>query len=180
MKSDILRKALVSAATIAALAAPIEALAGGVPQLPSTPQYSEGSQIVPTINALINQLNGNPSGQGGYAAQPNSAVSLGTFQTGSVASPGPLVLTTYAQRGVATFTAATVAGNANLSVSITNPGITTASVCFAGITNNPTAGAGPTVSSVTPTANTLTIQLTNATATTTGSVSLNVAWKCEN
>jgi hypothetical protein len=160
-----------------ALAAPL-AIAGGVPQLPVTSQYSEPSQIVGTINALINQLNGNGTGAGGYATQPNSAVSLGTFLTGSVASPGPLVLASYAQRGIATFTAATVAGNANLSVSITDPGITTASVCNAWLVTNPTAGAGPTVSSVVPTANTLTIQLTNATSTTTGSVTLGVGFNC--
>ena len=154
------------------------AIAGGVPPLPATSQYSEPSQIVGTLNALINQLNGNATGLGGYAAQPNAAVSLGTYSSGSVASPGPLVFSSFVQRGIASFTAATVAGNANLSVSITDPGITTASVCMGTIVNNPTAGAGPAVSSIVATANTLTIQLTNATATSTGSVTLSVAFQC--
>ena len=175
---DFAKKLLAATAIASLLSGP--ALAGGVPQVPATSQYSEPSQIVPTLNALVNQLNGNASGAGGYAAQPNAAVSLGIFQTGSVASPGPLVLPSYAQRGVATFTAATVGANANLSVSITDPGITTASVCMAGLVTNPTAGAGPSVSSVVLTANTLTIQLTNSTATTTGSVTLGVAFNCIN
>jgi hypothetical protein len=167
-------------AALLALLIAVPALAGGVPQVPSIPTYSEASQLVGTLNALINQLNGVPSPNGGYAPLNNSNISLGTFLTGSVASPGPLVFATSAQRGVATFTAATVGANANLSVSITDPGITTASACNATILNNPTAGAGPTVSSVTPTANTLTLQLTNATATTTGSVTLNIGFNCFN
>src|SRR5258708_30782771 len=52
---------------------------GGVPFLPSTSQYSEPSQIVGTMNAFINQLNGNALGAGGYAAQANGVVSFRQF-----------------------------------------------------------------------------------------------------
>lgn len=151
---------------------------GGVPPLPSTSQYNEPSQIASTLNAVINQLNGNPAGSGGYAAQPGGVVSLGSSCAVSGASPGPLVCT--GARGVATFTTATVAGNANLSVSITDSAITTASSCNAWIQAQPTAAAGAVVASITPTANTLTIVLTNATATTTGSVTLPIGFACFN
>jgi hypothetical protein len=151
---------------------------GGVPNIPSTPTFNEPSQIVSTLNAFINQLNGNPAGSGGYAVQPGGVVSIGSNCAVSGASPGPLTCT--GARGVATFTAATVAGNANLSVSITDSVITTASSCNAWIQAQPTAGAGAVVASITPTANTLTIVLTNATATTTGSVTLPIGFSCVN
>lgn len=148
---------------------------GGVPLIPSSPTFSEPSQIVGTLNAFINQLNGNALGAGGYAAQPNGTPSLGSFcQPAAGATP----LTCNGNRGITSFTGVTVAGNADATVVVNNSTITTASACSAQILNNPTAAAGPAVSSVTPTAGVLTIVLTNATATTTGSVTFNIGFNC--
>jgi hypothetical protein len=104
--------------------------------------------------------------------------SYNSFGTGSAAAPGPATIN--AQRGIATFTATTVAGNANATVSINDNTVTAASLCNAWIMAQPTAGAGATVASVTPGLGTLTIVLTNATATPTGSVTLPIGFNCFN
>jgi hypothetical protein len=176
-----MKKFLLSLALfLGALAGATVGFGGGVPPIPSSPTYSEASQIVGTLNAFINQLNGNPAGQGGYAAQPNGVISIGSFGTGTGA--GPIILNT--QRGLATFTGVTIAGQATSSLAITDSLITTASVCQAQLaTFSGTFGTNgtPSVFVVTPTAGTLTVVMGNTSAaTTTGSQSFGVEFNCIN
>src|SRR5882724_8107454 len=62
------------------------AAAATIPNLPSTSQYSEPSQIVGTINALIQQLNG----QTGYATA-TPIVGLGSFCTNTPGGASPQI-----------------------------------------------------------------------------------------
>ncbi len=155
------------------LATPV--LAGGIPQIPSSPTYSEPSQIVPTLNAFINQLNGNALGVGGYAAQPNNAVSLGSLcQPAAGGSP----LTCNGQRMIAAFTGITVGVTDTLqTLTITNSSITTASACNANWNTAFTAGSALMVSTIVPSAGSLAILVTNTAATTnvvtTGTLAVN-------
>jgi len=177
MKDKIRSAMLTVALFLGAIGGSMVGFGGGVPLIPSSPQFSEPSQIVGTLNAFINQLNGFPLGSGGYAAQSGNIVSIGSFcQPAAGATP----LTCNAARGIASFTGVTVAGNANATVVVNNSNIATTSACTAGILNNPTAAAGPAVSSITPTAGVMTIVLTNATATTTGAQTYNIGFNCFN
>lgn len=171
-----MQSAAIAACVGAASLAPLsDAKAGGVPPLPSTSQYSEPSQIVGTINALINQLNGNGAGAGGYAAQSNGATSLGTFCANTAgASPQ----TCNGQRGAVAYTGlgVTTTGTVMTTV-ITDSAITTASVCQANWITAFTAGSGVAVATVVPTAGTLTVISVNAglttNAVTTGTLGFN-------
>lgn len=173
---DKIRKALVTAALVlGAIGGSMIAWGGGVPIIPSNPNFSEPSQIVGTLNAFINQLNGNPLGSGGYAAQPNNTPSIGLFCTASGATPQVC----NGNRGAVSFTGTTVAADAAVTVTITNSTITTASNCLGTLQNNPTGAASPYVSSITPTAGSLAVVLGNP-GTTTGSVTLIVGFTCFN
>jgi hypothetical protein len=153
----------------------VPAFAGGVPPLPVTSQYSEPSQIVATMNALINQLNGNGAGVGGYAAVPNNAISLGSLcQPAAGASP----LTCNGQRMIAPFTGITVAATGtNQTIVITNSSITTTSACTGNFITAFTAGSAVVVATLTPTAGSLSIVVANAgtttNAVTTGTLAIN-------
>ena len=148
---------------------------GGMPPIPSSPTFNEPSQIVSTLNAFINQMNGNPLGSGGYAAQPNGTPSMGLFCSASGATPQVC----NGNRGAVSFTGTTVAADAAVTVTITNSTITTASNCLGTLQNNPTGAASPYVSSITPTAGSLAVVLGNP-GTTTGSVTLTVGFSCFN
>lgn len=140
---------------------------GGVPLIPSSPTFSEPSQIVGTLNTFINQLNGNALGSGGYAAQPAGIISIGSFcQPAAGASP----LTCNATRGVAAFTGvATIADGATVSVVINNSLVTAANACQAWIAVDGSAGASaPFVRSTVTGTGTITVALSNASATATG------------
>jgi hypothetical protein len=173
----LLRNALVLAALVGGT---LTAVAGGVPLIPSSPTYNEPSQIVSTLNAFINQLNGNPLGSGGYATQANGSVSLGSYGTISGATPQTL----NTQRGLVTFTGVTVAAQAAGNVVINNSLITTASVCQVTLqTFSGTFGTNgtPYIFTVTPTAGVLTVAIGNsAAANSTGSASFGVAYNCVN
>jgi hypothetical protein len=173
---DKIRKALTAAALFvgAVLGAQL-GFGGGMPPLPSSSQFNEPSQIVSTLNAFINQMNGFPAGQGGYAVQPNSTPSLGLYCSASGATPQVC----NGNRGAVSFTGTTVAADAAVTVTITNSTITTASGCTGTIQNNPTAAASPFVSSITPTAGSMAVVLGNP-GTTTGSVTLTVGFNCFN
>lgn len=173
-----IRKAIVASSVIAALFAPMAALAGGMPTLPSTSQYSEPSQIVGTLNAIINQMNGNALGAGGYAAQPGNIMSLGQFCTASGATPQ----TCAAQRGNVSFTGVTVAGVATGNVVINNSLITANNVCRAWITaDNSAAASFPYIRSVVTGSGTITVAISNAAAaTSTGSSTFGVGFDCTN
>ena len=151
----------LSAALVAVLFSVSCAFAAGLPLLPSSPTYSEASQIVGTINALIQQLNG----QTGYA--PAAIVGVGSIGAGSAASPGPVVIP--AQRGVATFTAVgTLVTGAVVTLTITDTLVAANSICFGQVISGGAAGSAPYISTVTPTAGSLALILANGGTTATG------------
>lgn len=148
------------AAVAAVLASALIAYAANLPNVPSTGQYAEPSQIVGTVNALVQQLNGNA----GYA--PAQSVSLGSYGTASGATP--VVLNT--QRGIVSFTGvATIAtGGVAATQTMTNSSITAQSQCFAQIMTGGAAGSAPYVSQVTPAAGSVAIIIANGGTTSTG------------
>lgn len=178
MKKFLLGTALVLGAILGATLG----FGGGVPLLPSVPQYSEASQIIGTLNAFINQLNGNPAGSGGFAAQPNGVVSLGSFCTSTGASPTSGNCN--AQRGVATFTAVgTLTTGATTSLGIPNTNMTTASVCQVTIGQQTGAAGGSAVvpSYTVPSSGGLNVTVVNAGTTATGAItSLGIYFNCIN
>jgi hypothetical protein len=148
------------------------ALAANLPLVPSTPQYSEASQIIGTLNALIQQLNG----QTGYAAAQN--VTLGSTCTATSAS---LAITCNGQSGTLAFTgtAITVAATGTvMTVTLTDSTITTASACSAQWVTAFTAGSAVYVATVVPTANTLTIISANGGTTTNAVQTGTLAFHC--
>jgi hypothetical protein len=152
---------------LVALLIAFPAFAGGVPQVPSSPTYSEASQIVGTLNAIVNQLNGVPSPNGGYALANNNNVSLGSLcQPAAGASP----LVCNGQRMVLAYTGLVAAGLAATgtvaTLVATNSSITAQSACVANWMTAFTAGSGVYVSSLTPTAGSLSIVVGNAGTTT--------------
>jgi hypothetical protein len=157
----------------------VPAFAGGVPQIPATSQYSEPSQIVGTLNALINQLNGNGTGLGGYAALSNNAVSLGSLcQPAAGASP----LTCNGQRMIAAFTglSSLLATGTTQTVVITNSSITAQSACTAQWITAFTAGSAIIAATVTPSAGSLSIVNVNAGSTTNAVATGTLAVNCFN
>jgi hypothetical protein len=149
---------------------------GGVPLIPSSPTYSEPSQIVGTLNAFINQLNGNPLGSGGYAAQPGGVVSVGLYCQNAAAGASPQ--TCNGARGAVAYTGlgVTTTGTVMTTV-ISDSAITTASNCLAAWQTAFTAGSAVTVATIVPTAGTLTVISVNAgttaNAVTTGTLGFN-------
>lgn len=168
----MLRKLSLAALVVVGLFSQCTLHAGGLPNLPSSPTYSEPSQIVPTVNALIGQLNG----LGTYATQPGSIVSLGTYGTASGATPQ----TSNTMRGNVTFTGVTVAGVSTGAVVVNNSLITAANVCRAWITaDNSAAASFPYVRSVVTGTGTITVNISNAAASTsTGSSTFGVGFDC--
>lgn len=150
---------------------------GGLPLIPSTPQYNEPSQIINTLNAVISQMNGNALGSGGYAAQPQGIVSIGSFCNPAA---GATPLTCNATRGLAPFTGVgTIADGATVSVVINNSLVTAANVCQSWIAVDGTAAASaPFVRSTTTGAGTITVALSNGSATATGSSSISIGFAC--
>jgi len=175
-----IRKALVTAALfLGALGGSMIAWGGGVPNIPSSPQFSEPSQIVGTLNSFINQLNGNPLGSGGYAAQPGGSVSLGTQCQNAAAGATPQVCN--GQRGLVAYTGITVAATATTqTLVITDSVITTASVCQAWWTTAFTAGSNVFPQSYTPTAGSMSIVFANSGPTTNAVTTGTLAFNCVN
>jgi hypothetical protein len=162
---DFAKKLLAATAIASLLSGP--ALAGGVPQVPATSQYSEPSQIVSTLNALVNQLNGNGVGLGGYATQPNNTISLGQFC--AVAGTATTEICN-GQRGTVALTAqATIAAGGVVTETITDSVVTANSVCPASIIAQTVAASSEvTIASVTASAGSLAVVVQNPTATATG------------
>lgn|SRR5215472_7386139 len=134
-----------------------------IPLVPSSSPFSEPSQIVGTLNTLINTLQGQPTAINNNAP---AIVSIGSFCTANGATPQ----TCNGQRGAVTFTGVTAAANTNATAQVvSNSLVTAASSCNVTLQTAGAANSGPVISSVVPTAGTLTITLTNATATSTGS-----------
>lgn len=179
MKRDFLRNAFASAALIVALAAPIAAQAGGVPQLPSSPQYSEGSQIVPTLNVLIQQLNGVASPNGGYATQPGNVISLGQYCTASGATPQ----TCNGQRGQAVTNSLSTAASSAANYVLNDSSITAANVCRANVvaySGTFHTNGQPYIATVTPGTGTLTFSIANGDATNALSGTVTFTFDCVN
>src|ERR1700753_946625 len=94
------------------------AFAGNLPLVPSSPNYNEPSQIVSTMNALVQQLNGN---QGYAAATP--IVGLGSFCQNAAAGASPQVCN--GGRGTVAFTGITVTTTGSVqTLTITDSAIT--------------------------------------------------------
>ncbi len=150
------------------------ALAANLPLLPSTPQYSEASQIVATINALIQQLNG----QAGYAA--SQIVTLGSTCTGTSAS---LAVTCNGQSGQVAFTGTALSGigatGTVVTVVLTDSSITTTSQCYAQWVTAFTAGSAVYIATAVPTANTLTMIAANGGSTTNTVATGTLAFRCQ-
>ena len=158
----------------------VPAFAGGVPPLPATSQYSEPSQIVATLNALINQLNGNGTGVGGYATVPNGAVSLGVPCSGTSAT---LTTVCNGQRGTLVFTGTpltvTTTGT-TMTMVITNSAITTQSLCSGNFVTAFTAGSAVIPATFVPTAGSLSVVAVNAGTTANAVAAGTFAFNCYN
>jgi len=140
---------------------------GSLALLTPTSACNEPSQILACANTIINTLNG---------VGTTAPITLGT--SGTVSGASPLTLNT--QSGIAQFTGVTVAGNANSgNLVLNNSFVSAASRCLVTIdTTTAAGGSGPAVRAAQPTAGVLTITLTNATATTTGASSFDLAFYC--
>jgi hypothetical protein len=147
------------------------ALAASVPSLPVSPVYSEASQIIPTINALINQLNGLT----GYA--PAQIVSLGQFCTNAAAGASPQVCT--GQRGQVAFTGITITttGSAQ-SLTVTDATVLATSQCKAWFLTSFTAGSAITFANSVAGAGTVAFVFSNAGTTTNAVTTGTMAFEC--
>ena len=153
------------------VASALIALGAGLPNLPSTSQYSEPSQIVGTINALIQQLNG---GTGYATATP--IIGVGQFCTNSTGGASPQVCN--GQRGAVLFTGITVAApNTNQTLTITDSAIAANSICTANFVTAFTAATTINVGQLVPTAGSLAVSIGNSgsgtNAVTTGTLGFN-------
>jgi hypothetical protein len=175
-----MKKVLLSLALfLGAVAGAAVGFAGGVPPIPSSPTYSEASQIIGTLNALINQLNGLPAGSGGYAAQPGSVISLGSFCRVTGATP----VTCTGQRGQITTTTLTTAASTAANYVITDSLITASNTCMASIVSySGTFGTNgiPVINGATVGAGTITLSIGNANATNAFNGTVVVAFSCIN
>lgn len=161
------------AALSAILVSAVLAYATTLPLVPSTPQFSEPSQIVPTLNAVVNQLNGNP----GYAGT-SPIVAIGALcNPAAGASPQ----TCNGQRGIVPFTGITIAATDTLQTfTINDSSITAASACLAQWITTFTAGSAIVVATVVPTAGVLTVISTNTAATSNAVTTGTLAFNCFN
>ena len=176
-----IRKALVTAALFvgAVLGAQL-GFGGGIPSIPSSPQFSEPNQIVGTLNSFINQLNGNALGSGGYAAQPLGVVSLGTFCSVSGTSTNEPCNGT---RGSVQFTAQpTIVAGGVATMTVTNGPFAAGQVCPAWVIAQTVAASSEvTVASSTISAPNLAVVIQNPTATATGAAGTwTIAYQCIN
>jgi len=150
------------------------AFAAGLPSLPSSPTYSEASQIVGTINALIQQLNGN---QGYATATP--VIGIGQFCTNTTGGGTPQICN--GQRGAVLFTGLTVAATGtNQAIVVTNSAIAANSICQANFITAFTAGSAIDVATLVPTAGSLSIVISNSGATTNAVTTGTLGFNCVN
>ena len=161
----------IIAATVAVLASGLIALAANMPSVPSTPTYSEASQIVGTLNALINQLNGNV----GYAPAQN--VSFGSFCVNAAAGGTPQVCN--GQRGQVAYTGLTVAATGtNQAIVVTNSSILANSQCSGDFITAFTAGSAVVPATFVATAGSLSVVIANAGTTTNAVTTGTFAFNC--
>lgn len=145
------------------------ALAANVPLVPVSPTYSEASQIIGTLNALVNQLNG----AAGYG--PAQIISLGQFCTNGTAGASPQVCN--GQRGQVLFTGLTITTAASVqTLVITDSAITATTQCTGAFITAFTAGSAVLPATFVPTAGSLSIVIVSAggtNAVTTGTLAFN-------
>ncbi len=177
MIRNMLRKSLLAIGLVGgALFGAAVGFGGGVPLMPSSPTFSEPSQIVATFNAFINQLNGGA----GYATQPGGVVSLGSYcQTTGTAT----TQTCTGTRGQVGFTSqATIAAGGVATMTITDTAVVATNVCPAWVVAQTVAASSEaTVASSTPGAGSIAVVIQNPTATATGATGAwTVAFQCIN
>ena len=168
------RKALGSAFGLALFTS--FALAGSVPQIPISPNWSEPSQFLNTLNTWINQLNGNfPNSMftTAPAAGPSSMMALGGFCTASGATPQ----TCNAQRGVVTTNSLATAASASATFVINNSLVTANNACVATIGNTTSTGT-PTIAQVVTGAGTITVTIANVNTATALNNTVNINFNC--
>lgn len=160
----------LSSALTAMLVSGAIALGANLPLVPSSPTYSEASQIVGTLNALIQQLNG----AAGYSGT-SQIVSLGSFCTNATAGATPQVCN--GQRGQVAFTGITVTTAASVqTLVITNSSITTTTQCTGAFITAFTAASAVLPATFVPTAGSLSVVIVSAggtNAVTTGTLAFN-------
>jgi len=151
------------------------AFGGGVPTVPISPAFNEPSQIVATLNALIQSLNGQASP---ITPTAPAVVSLGSFGTASGGTP----VTLNAQRGVVSFTGVgTLATGAVTTLTMTNSAVSAASDCQFQVQSGGAAGSAPYVSTATPTAGSMALILANGGTTATGAAAtFAIGFNCVN
>ena len=153
------------------------AFAATIPNLPSTSQYSEPSQIVATLNALINQLNGLP---GGYTANSGTSIpSIGLYCANAAAGATPQICN--GSRGLVAYTGITVAATGTTqTLVITDSLITAASACQAQWNTAFTAGSAVLAATVVPSAGSLSVVNVNAGSTTNAITTGTLEFNCVN
>lgn len=165
----MIRKILSAASAM--LFAGLLAYGASLPNVPSTSQFSEPSQIVGTLNALVNQLNGNV----GYG--PAQIVSFGSSCTNAAAGGTPQVCN--GQRGQVSYTGITVAATGtNQALVITNSSILATSTCFVQWTTAFTAGSAVYAGTAVPTAGSLSVTVANGGTTTNAVTTGTLGFNC--
>lgn len=160
----MLRKASLAAAAFVALifAAASWAVAGGIPSIPSSPVWSEPSQILGTLNTFIRMLNGQATS---INTTPGN-LSLGSFCTGSTATS---TVTCNGNRGSITYTyLGTLTQGSQGALTLTNSSIAASSACVFQVMRGGAAGSAPYVTQALPAAGSLGFNLTNGGSTATG------------
>ncbi len=150
------------------------AMGAGLPLMPSTSQFSEPSQIVGTINSLVQQLNG----QAGYTTA-TPIIGVGAYCTNSTGGGTPQVCN--GQRGAVLYTGLTVAATGtNQAIVVTDSAISAASICTAAFQTAFTAGSAVTVATLVPTAGSLSVTIVNAGTTTNAITTGTLGFNCVN
>lgn len=150
------------------------AFGAGLPLMPSTGQYSEPSQIVGTMNALIQQLNG----QTGYATA-TPVIGFGSYCTNTTGGASPQICN--GQRGAVLFTGITVAATGTTqTIVVTDSSIAANSVCMTNLITAFTAGSGVVLATATPSAGSLSVVLVNAGTTTNAVTTGTLGFNCVN
>lgn len=167
----LVKRALLTAAFLAGAAA--AAFAAGIPSIPSTSQFSEPSQIVGTLNTLINQLQGGP----GVTGTPAIVGIGGICNPAAGATPQ----TCNSQRGIVPFTTAppTTTGS-TVTYVINNSLVTASSICNVFWTTAGTAGSALSVATVVPSAGSLSVVTVNAGTTTNAVATGTLSFNCSN
>lgn len=148
------------------------AFAAPLPNVPSTPTFSEASQIVGTLNSLIAQLNG-AAGYSGAA----QIVSLGSFCQNATAGATPQVCT--GQRGQVAYTGITVAATGTVqTLVVTDTAVLASSQCKAWFITAFTAGSAVVPATAVATAGSISFLFANAGTTTNAVTTGTMAFEC--